>query len=53
MNGSRKTGFLMSDVAATTSPEAREVAKAQDYSLNWLEGAGPEIICGLTGDTSH
>ena len=26
------------------------MAKAQDYSLNWVEDNGPEIICGFTGE---
>jgi hypothetical protein len=28
----------------------REVAQEQDYSLNWVEDKGPEIICGFTGE---
>eukprot|EP00092_Neocalanus_flemingeri_P022786 GFUD01024706.1.p1 GENE.GFUD01024706.1~~GFUD01024706.1.p1 ORF type:complete len:703 (+),score=193.42 GFUD01024706.1:51-2159(+) len=37
---------------ATTSPEARQATKAQEYSLNWVAGCTPEIVLGSTGKTT-
>jgi len=37
---------------ATTSPEARQASKAQEYSLNWVAGSTPEIVLGSTGKTT-
>jgi len=36
---------------STTSPEARQASKAQEYSLNWIEGASPEVVIGAAGKT--
>ncbi len=38
------------DQRSSAGSQAREIAKAQDYSLNWVEDKGPEIICGFTGE---
>jgi hypothetical protein len=35
------------DQRSSAGSQVREVAKEQDYSLNWVEDNGPEIICGL------
>jgi len=37
---------------ATTSPEARQASKAQEYSLNWIAGSPPEVVLGSTGKTT-
>jgi len=37
---------------ATTSPEARQASKAQEYSLNWVAGFTPEVVLGSTGKTT-
>ena len=39
------------ELLATTSPESRQASKAQEYSVNWIEGLVPEVVNGSTGKT--
>lgn len=38
---------------ATTSPESRQPSKAQEHSVNWVQGFQPEVITCSTGRTSQ
>jgi len=38
---------------ATTSPESRQPSKAQEHSVNWVQGFQPEVISCSTGRTSQ
>jgi len=46
-------GYMLNKplIIATTSPEARQVWKSSDNSVNWILGCGPEILNGSTGKT--
>ena len=36
-------------VLATTSPETRQPGNSQDHSLNWVQGARPEVVMAASG----
>ena len=40
-------------VLATTSPETRQPGKAQDHSLNWVQGGQPEVVMAASGRNSQ